>query len=125
MVETVADIANVSQGKVPIHLAGKEGETKLMNLVGGTANKYFSTTSGGRYVDVFANNIAHESKVGYTPASKRIIKQVEKDAELMRLGSIKAAHWHFYKSNVTGRSGPSKTLAKLLEANNIGYTIHE
>jgi hypothetical protein len=32
----------------------------------GELHKYFSTDYGGRYIDVLYNDVAHESKAGYT-----------------------------------------------------------
>lgn len=87
-------------------MTGSEGEEELKRLVGGESQKYFSTSIGGRFVDQYADEIAHESKVGYTALTKRIRTQVEKDAELMRAGDIKGAHWHFFRSGVTGKVGP-------------------
>lgn len=107
------------------YMTGAEGEEELKQLVGGKSQKHFSTSIGGRFVDQYSNNIAHEAKVGYVPLTKRIRTQVEKDAELMRNGDIEGAHWHFFRSGVTGKIGPSAPLRNLLEEHGIKYTIYE
>lgn len=48
-----------------------------------------------------------------------------KDAELLKNQSIDDAVWHFFKSPVTNKVGPSKPLLKELERNNIKVIIHE
>ena len=66
----------------------------------------------------------YEAKSGYTTASRRIRKQIEKDYFLMGSERLNV-EWHFYKSPITGRVGPSKVLAELLRSKNIGVKIHE
>ena len=108
---------------IPIYKRGKSGEKALKKAYGG-GHHTFNTSAGKRVVDVFANGIAHESKVGYASKTKFIQKQIEKDVELVRTGKIKAAHWHFYRSPTTGKIGASKPLLKLLGDCNIKVTIH-
>ena len=43
----------------------------------------------------------------------------------MRNGDIEGAHWHFFRSGVTGKIGPSAPLRNLLEEHGIKYTIYE
>ena len=50
--------------------------------------------------------------------------QIEKDAELISTNAIDGATWHFYKSPITGKIGPSKPLLKNLNDNNIKVIIH-
>lgn len=57
---------------------------------------------------MFANGIAHESKVGYVSKTQFIQKQIEKDVELVQ----------------TGKIGASRPLLKLLDDCNIKVTIH-
>ncbi len=47
-----------------------------------------------------------------------------KDAELITRGEINGAHWHFFRSGVTGKIGASKPLLDLLKEKGIKYTIH-
>lgn len=119
------DTKALSAPKSKSYMTGTEGEEELKRLVGGKSQKYFPASIGGRFVDQYADEIAHESKVGYTALTKRIRTQVEKDAELMRVGDIKGAHWHFFRSGVTGKVGPSAPLRNLLEEHGIKYTIYE
>ncbi len=104
---------------------GKVGEDALKAL-GGTPQAYFKTplTGGGRYVDQLVNDIAHESKVGYTSLTADIKTQIAKDVELMNGGNIKGAVWHFFKSPVTKLVGATKPLLDELKKNGITYIIH-
>ena len=107
------------------YMTGTEGEEELARLVGGKSQQYRKTSLGGRYIDqLSADNIAHESKVGYTTLTKRIRTQILKDAELINTGRIEGAHWHFFTSGVTGKGGASQPLLDFLTENGISYTIH-
>ncbi len=103
---------------------GKAGEEYLANLVGGKSQVYFKTSQGGRYIDQLAGDIAYESKVGYTTLTDFVKKQILKDAELIKQGSIKGANWNFFMSDVTGKVGASKPLLDFLKQHGITYTIH-
>ena len=52
-----------------IGTTGKIGENALKKL-GGQSQKSFKTSKGLRFVDQYANGVAHESKVGYTTFKK-------------------------------------------------------
>jgi hypothetical protein len=107
------------------YMTGTEGEEELANLVGGKPQQYRKTSLGGRYIDQLSDdNIAHESKVGYTTLTKRIRMQILKDAELINTGKIAGAHWHFFTSGVTGKGGASQPLLDFLIKNGISFTIH-
>ena len=107
------------------YMTGTDGEEELARLVGGKSQQYRKTSLGGRYIDqLSADNIAHESKVGYTTLTKRIRTQILKDAELINTGRIEGAHWHFFTSGVTGKGGASQPLLDFLTENGISYTIH-
>lgn len=107
------------------YASGAEGEAELAKIVGGgKPHKFFSTTLGNRFVDLYSDaGIAHESKVGYTALTKRVKTQILKDEELIG-EEIKGAHWHFFRSSITGKIGPSEPLKKFLEERGIKYTIH-
>jgi len=105
-------------------LTGKAGENHLAATVGGVRQKYFSTTLGGRFVDSYADNIAHEAKVGYVSLTPFIRKQVLKDAELIATKEIQGATWHFYRSATTGKAGPSAPLEKFLREHGIKIVKH-
>lgn len=68
-----------------------------------------------------SNNIAHESKVGYTTLTSFVKKQILKDAGLIRTGEIDGACWHFFTSGITEKGGPSQPLIDFLLKNNIQY----
>ena len=103
---------------------GKRGEQWLIDTYGGESQVFFKASRGNRFIDQLADGIAHESKVGYTTMTVSIKNQVLKDAELINLGEIDGAHWHFFKSEATGKIGASKPLLEFLESNGIKYTIH-
>ena len=106
------------------YATGYDGEKALADLVGGESQVYKSTSMGGRYIDQMADGIAHESKVGRTSLSRRVKKQILKDAELMATGEIEGAHWHFFRSGVTGKIGGTQPLLDYLTEKGIPYTIH-
>lgn len=55
-----------------------------------------------------------EAKYGYQSLSAFIKREIEKDKCLMRQGYT--VEWHFYRSQITGKGGPSKPLRAALEA---------
>lgn len=56
-----------------------------------------------------------DAKVGYTSLTKKFIgKQIQKDALLLKEGTIKGSQWHFFRSPVTGKIGATKPLLKEL-----------
>ncbi len=105
-------------------LNGKAGETELANMFGGKSQAYFKTTNGARYIDQLADGVAHESKVGYTSLTQFVKKQILKDVEILGRGDVDDVVWHFFKSGVTGKGGPSQPLADFLTENGIKYIIH-
>lgn len=113
-----------SQLQPQSYMTGKAGEQVLSAIYGGKSQVYFSTSLGGRYIDQLAENVAHESKVGYTALTQRIRVQILKDAELIRTGAIEKSVWHFFVSGVTGLGGPSQPLIDFLVQNGIEYIIH-
>jgi hypothetical protein len=77
-------------------------------------------------IDVFSEGVAHESKVGYVPLTDFVKKQILKDAELMNdaESGVEAVKWHFYRSAITGKIGPSQPLLDFLTEHGIEYVIH-
>ncbi len=57
---------------------GKEAEEYLFDILGGETQKRFDTVLGKRFVDVFVDNVAHESKVGYVSLTEFVKKQIRK-----------------------------------------------
>lgn len=107
-----------------IGTTGHIGEEALQSL-GGISQKAFSTPLGRRVVDQFVKGVAHESKVGYTSATKFIKTQIAKETFLLSKGELKQSIWHFYRSPITGKIGATKNLINLLKSNNITVVIHE
>ncbi len=106
--------------------AGKSvGEAALKELVGGTPQRYFPTPKGGRFIDQFADRIAHEAKTGYTYLSEDVATQISKDVWLRETGRVDDVVWHFYRSGTTGEIGPSGPLRNALDNVNIKWIIHE
>ncbi|MBQ7513587.1 MAG: RHS repeat-associated core domain-containing protein [Prevotella sp.] len=103
---------------------GKVGEDALKKL-GGVSQHHFETSKGKRIVDQYADDVAHESKVGYQSLTKGIKAQIQKDAELIKNENVKGATWHFFESPVTGKGGPSKPLMDELKKNDIKVEIHK
>ncbi|MEG2712541.1 MAG: hypothetical protein RR988_05900 [Clostridia bacterium] len=116
--------------------SGQAGEIAMDQLIGGgkmtvIENVHFTDPSTGleitekRVIDRLKNDVAHESKVGYASKTKFIQKQVAKDLKLLQKGDIEDIQWHFFKSSITGKIGPSQPLRKLLEDNGIKVIIHD
>lgn len=102
---------------------GRVGEEILAGL-GGTPKVFFPTSTGARFVDQLVNGIAHESKVGYMTLTRRLERQIAKDAELIANRDIAGATWHFFKSPVTGLGGPSGSLRAALQRAGIKIVEH-
>ncbi len=103
---------------------GKAGEDELARLYGGEPQAYFKTSNGRRFVDMLANGVAHESKVGRTSLTNFVKTQVLKDAELLKNGSVDDVIWHFFKSGVTGKGGPTQSLESFLLEHGITIIRH-
>jgi hypothetical protein len=110
----IAALAETGAARTAIGETGKVGANALAELVGGTTNKYFPTGLGRRFVDQFAEGVAHESKVGYTAGTDFVRREAAKDAWLVMNKDIKSAVWHFSESPVTGLVGPSGPLRDFL-----------
>jgi RHS repeat-associated protein len=95
---------------------GKVGE-KYLQTLGGESQVYFKTSLGGRFVDQLVDDVAYESKVGYTTLTKDAGLQIAKDAELLRTpgSGVKKVVWTFFESPVTGKAGASQPLLKALK----------
>jgi hypothetical protein len=116
-VEAAADVER------SIGATGEIGESMLAQL-GGTPRKFFDVPPfGARFVDMFANGVAHESKVGYVAMDTELAHQISKDAILTQVhpNEVKGVVWHFFQSPVTGKGGPSGPVRDALR--NAGVTI--
>jgi hypothetical protein len=77
-----------------------------------------------RIIDVLAERIAREAKVGFQTPSWRIVRQIAKDAWLLRNGVVDDVVWHFFRSAITGKIGASEELLKLLAKAGIKWILH-
>jgi RHS repeat-associated protein len=103
---------------------GRTGEDFLHRAFGGRPAS-FETSQGRRFVDSFAGGVARESKVGRVSMSPRLRSQISKDLDLLQTRQIDAAEFHFFRSPVTGRGGPTPSVERLLKDCGIGCVIHE
>ena len=122
-------VDDVIDSSIPIYQRGLTGEQALQEAHPGTPHEYFPTlvdgVKGGRYVDIYYENIAYEAKVGYTCLSQRIKIQILKDVWLLKNNpDVEGVVWEFFKSDITGRVGASQQLLDFLTANGIEYVIH-
>jgi hypothetical protein len=112
------------------YATGGAGEESLATMYPGSQQVQFATGIGKgatrlRYVDVFANGIIHESKVGFQKLTNGIRKQILKDAWLLKNNpTVQGATWHFFQSSVTGLIGASEDLLAMLDQYGIKYVIH-
>ncbi|NLE61596.1 MAG: hypothetical protein GX616_24855, partial [Planctomycetes bacterium] len=111
------------------HLTFKTGDAArdfLLSMVGGKSEVWIARLK--RIVDVLApDQIAHESKMGHQAYCDLLIRQAEKDAELVAKsgGDVKGVHWHFFRSGNTRKVGGDGRLLALLKQLGIPYTIYE
>ena len=111
--------ANQQAGKAAeelLHLkyGGVEQVTKTVNLNGQPVR---------RVIDILVDDVAMESKVGRVSRTSDIETQIAKDVELMKNQNtgVKTVEWHFSKSNVTGKIGPTPSIEEALR--NAGIKI--
>ena len=69
-----------------------------------------------------ADGRAIESKVGRTSLTKSIQLQIQKDQLLVSSGQVESVEWVFSRSAVTGKIGPTKSIAKALDKAGIKWT---
>ena len=117
--------AEILSGRGISFFGGSAGENFLYNLVGGRSQVPLKVEGlGWRYIDQLSKNIMYESKVGYVKYNQTVIKQIEKDAEIVkrRLEGVEGAHWFFFRSSITGQGGADPRILELLAKYNIPYT---
>ncbi len=95
----------------------------FLRLLGGRSLVGFQTPLGWRVVDQVVGRFGHESKVGYQALTRRLQDQIAKDRALLALGRLDGIAWHFFRSPVTGKIGPSGPLRNALR--NAGITVVE
>jgi hypothetical protein len=90
---------------------------------GSTTEVRFDTELGTRIVDVLTpENIAIESKVGYTTVSRVTASQMAKDQLLIESGKVSGVKWIF-SPNEYGDVGPSGPLGDALDSAGIPWEI--
>ncbi len=90
---------------------------KAVKSVSSSSKRTFSTPYGNRIADAFGKSkkVIAECKYGYQGKSSFILKEIKKDAWLLKnQKGIKSVEWHFYRSAQTGKGGPSAPLLKEL-----------
>ncbi len=104
----------------------RDAEKYLNESFGGSTQKSFNTSMGGRRIDnLTSSGIAQESKVGYNSLTDSVKTQALKDAELLNsVDEVTSVEWHFFKSGTTGKIGPSGPLKSYLESLGIKVIIH-
>ena len=97
---------------------------------------YAQATSTSKTTDSFAFNYYNQdnlgnnrevvdAKVGYTCRTNFIRTQIEKDVWLMNKNPlVEKSVWHFYRSPITGKIGPSGPLMEQLDNAGIKIIIH-
>jgi hypothetical protein len=105
-------------------IGGATGENYLCRITGGIKKGLKTVSDKWRWIDAFVNGIAHEGKVGYVNATRFVRNQIIKDVELREASRIKGVVWHFFRSGITGKIGPSPQLRKLLIEAGIKIKMH-
>ena len=97
-----------------------------MESIEGYCQVYLSTPYGGRFIDRLSDlGTAMEAKVGYQVLTYTIKTQIIKDAFLLQNNpAVQAVEWHFFRSPVTGKVGPSRPLFDFLIENGFKAIIH-
>ncbi len=111
-----------------INQLGQSGEDMLRIEHGGESQVYFRTMvngeKGGRYVDLYNDGVAYESKVGYTCLSQRVRMQILKDGWLLQNGMVDEVVWVFTESSFSGTVGATQSVFDLLSQYGIHYVVH-
>jgi RHS repeat-associated protein len=122
--EAEAEVQSTSQALYPTPQSiGAVGEAELAKL-GGTPQARLPTSLGDRVVDQLVGGVGHESKVGRASLTSLTRSQIAKDLELIKSGQLKGAVWHFFRSPVTNKIGPTNPLASALKKAGISWIIH-
>lgn len=91
---------------------------------GSRSEVFQGTVRGGRFIDVLLRSgRALEIKTGRIGLRMSIVNQVRKDV-LIRRNTEFTPEWHFFRSSVTGKIGPTRGLERLLRRHQIPYKIH-
>jgi hypothetical protein len=100
---------------------GRWGEMRLKLVLGGKGFKPkspFKTSLTKRYIDRIVDRVEHEGKAGVNVGLTSTIRtQALKDAELIKTGKIKGAHWHFFQ-------GAQQDVLDFLAGLGIDYTVY-
>ena len=100
---------------------GRWGEARLQQFLGGAVEKNtkpIATSLGKRVPDYLVDGVAYEAKAGHNVGlTSTIRKQILKDAEMIREGTVVGVQWHFFQ-------GAQKEVLDFLTENGIKYTVH-
>jgi len=118
----------VGSAKAPQILANKAAgdaaaDAIASQYVGAQREITLQAASGTRRLDILtATGLAIESKVGRTSLTNATRQQIQRDIELLqdRLSPVTAVEWHFGRSAITGRVGPTGPLEEALREAGIG-----
>ena len=122
------DLDDVVNTTVPIHERGASGQAYIEETYGGIPQYYFRTevdgVAGGRFVDLYNNGVAYESKVGYTCLNQRVRIQIIKDGWLLQTKAVEKVVWVFTESSISGTVGATQSVFDLLKQYGIQYVVH-
>ena len=107
---------------------GLRGEAFQRYLSGGRKES-FDTDLGWRYVDSRVASVTRpamrqEVKVGRTSLTALVRSQIAKDRLIMATEPGSRVQWHFWRSDVTGKVGPTLPLENALKSAGIQIVIH-
>jgi hypothetical protein len=91
---------------------------------GAVTERTFVTDLGTRRVDILTSQqIAIESKLGYTSLTQSTGQQIARDVALLQSGRVSAVEWVFTRSATTGLAGPSSPLQEALLKAGIPWSV--
>jgi len=82
-------------------------------------------TGKWRLIDAMDNQgVAHQTYIGKKNATKDMLDQMRKDAELIRRGEVTGVVWHFFRRTGETSAGPSGPLKRELQKHGIIVVVH-
>jgi len=103
---------------------GDAGRDYMAKILGGRIEVWIAAVK--RRVDIVADGVGYEVKVGFQNNVSRLLEQINKDAEIVVRGlhGIKRIEWHFLRSSRTGKIGASEQVLNYLRSKGIKFVIH-
>ena len=107
-------------------VSGNYGEDEFAKANPSFIKRIFRTSEGDRRADFYdpVRGMIHEIKTGYQGLRTKISIQIAKDVELLYEGEVKGVVWHFYRSPLNGKIGPTEPLRDMLIQNLFGLEMH-